>query len=262
MTAGSSANAGTPAGSATEGNTLVLLGLLVVGACGVLVWQLMSMVLFVVPSPLATVRALGFVRNQGSILGAAGATFGSVAVSFVLAVVVGGALGIILGRSDYWYRVFEPLIIVGGAIPKIIIYPTLLMLVGLGSRSIIAMGFIGGIFAVLINVMVAVRTINPIYGRVARSLSIPPWKAGWLIYLPAVSLPFITGVRLSFGLVVVNVIFGELFAAKAGIGKLALHFYGQAQYAAMMLIILILFAFGTAGSMVLWWVERRLKKYF
>jgi NitT/TauT family transport system permease protein len=241
---------------------IIVAGLILVGFFGLVIWQLMSLWLFVVPSPLETLRAIDFVRNQGNFGPAAAATFVNAVVSFIAAVVGGAALGVALGRSDYWYRVFEPLIIVGGAIPKIIIYPTLLLLVGLGARSIISMGFIGGIFAVLINVMVAIRTKNPIYGRVARSLAIGPWRAAWRIYLPAVSLPFITGVRLSFGLVVVNVIFGELFAAKAGIGKLALHFYGQAQYAAMMVVIMILFLFGTTGSLLLWAVERRLKKYF
>src|SRR5699024_1989127 len=147
---------------------------------------------------------------------AASATAKNAAIGFGLAVVVGTILGAILGRSDAGYRTFNPIIVVSAAIPKIIIYPVLLLLLGIGSYSVIAMGFIGVIFPVLINVMVAVRDIKPVYVKVGRTLNVSPLRALYRIYVPAVSLSLLAGVRLSFGLTLVNVVVAELFAAKAG----------------------------------------------
>lgn len=239
-------------------NLLTAAGLVLVAVFALIVWQLASSWLFVIPEPIETLNSLG--QTRGDLAVAARATFGNAAVGFVLAVSVGSVLGVMLGRSDYWYRVFSPIVVVGGAVPKIIIYPILLLFLGLGPPSVISMGFLGGIFAVLINVMVAVRDIKPVYVKVGRSLNVKPWRAFYRIYLPAVSLPLLTGIRLSFGLTLVNVVFAELFAAKAGMGKVIMRYYNLGQYPGMMAMILILFLVATVGSIILWGIERRVRR--
>lgn len=235
----------------------ILGGMVLVAIVVCLLWQLVSSLIFAVPAPLKTLEAFG---NVGGELGpAVRATFGNAAAGFVLAVVIGTILGVMVGRSPYWYAVFSPLVVVGGATPKIIIYPILLLLLGLGPASVIAMGFIGGIFSILINVMVAIRTMKPVYAKVVLSLNVKPWRALTRIYLPAVSLPLLTGIRLCFGLTVVNVIFAELFASKHGMGKVIMDYYGVGRYAEMMAMILILFVVAMGGSIVLWSLERRVR---
>lgn len=245
--------------SASQGrNSCVVLGGMVLVAIAVfLLWQLASGLIFAVPAPMKTLHAFG---TLGGDLGTAvRSTFGNAAISFAMAVFVGTVLGVIIGRSPYWYAVFSPLVVVGGATPKIIIYPILLLVLGLGHASVIAMGFIGGIFSVLINVMVAIRTMKPVYAKVVRSLNVPPWRAFVRVYLPAVSLPLLTGIRLCFGLTVVNVIFAELFAAKSGMGKVIMDYYGVGRYAEMMAMISILFLVAMGGSILLWGLERRVR---
>ncbi|MDN5843665.1 MAG: ABC transporter permease subunit [Alcaligenaceae bacterium] len=245
-------------GSDKQSSYAVYGGMIVVAILVCLLWQLASSLVFAVPEPLETLDAFG---SLDGILGpAVRSTFGNAAISFVMAVGIGSILGVLIGRSAYWYAVFSPLVVVGGATPKIIIYPILLLLLGLGHASVIAMGFIGGIFSILINVMVAVRSMKPVYAQVARSLNVKPWRALFRIYLPAVSVPLLTGIRLCFGLTVVNVIFAELFAAKSGMGKNIMDYYGIGRYAEMMAMIAILFLVAMGGSIILWGLERRLRK--
>ena len=233
-------------------------GMVLVAILVCALWQLASSLVFVVPEPIQTLEAFGRVRTE---LGPAfRATFGNAAVSFAMAVSIGAILGVLIGRSAYWYAVFSPLVVVGGATPKIIIYPILLLLLGLGPASVIAMGFIGGIFSILINVMVAVRTMKPVYAMVARSLNVKPWRALRRIYLPAISVPLLTGIRLCFGLTVVNVIFAELFAAKSGMGKNIMEYYGVGRYPEMMAMIAVLFLVAMGGSILLWGFERSVRK--
>ena len=232
-------------------------GMVLVAVAVCLLWQLASTLIFAVPAPLKTLEAFSSLGNE---LGpAVRATFGNAAIGFLMAVVIGAILGVMIGSSTYWYAVFSPLVVVGGATPKIIIYPILLLVLGLGHTSVIAMGFIGGIFSVLINVMVAVRTMKPVYAKVVCSLNVKPWRAFTRIYLPAVSLPLLTGIRLCFGLTVVNVIFAELFAAKNGMGKVIMDYYGVGRYAEMMAMISILFVVAMGGSILLWRLERHVR---
>lgn len=236
---------------------VVFGGMVLVAIVACLLWQLASSLVFVIPDPIKTLQAFGSI--SGELGPAIRSTFGNAAVSFALAVVIGSVLGVIVGRSPYWYDVLSPMVVVGGATPKIIIYPILLLVLGLGPSSVIAMGFIGGIFSILINVMVAIRTTKPVYAKVARSLNVKPWRALWRIYLPAVSLPLLTGIRLCFGLTVVNVIFAELFAAKSGLGKNIMDYYSVGRYSQMMAMITILFLAAMAGSIILWAIERRVR---
>lgn len=233
------------------------VGIASVALLVLIAWWLFSLWLFVVPPPLTTLGNL--VQIQDDLGTAAKFTFGNAAISFGLAVFVGTILGIVIGRSSYWYRALSPIIIVSGAVPKIIIYPILLLFFGLGPLSVISMGFIGGIFSILINVMAAVRNIKPVYVKVGRSLNIGPLRAMYRIYLPAVLLAFLTGVRLSFGLTLVNVVFAELFASEGGMGKVIMKYYSLGQFTNMMSMIFVLFIVASIGSMILWGIERRVQ---
>lgn len=234
-------------------------GWLLVAIGAVIVWQLASMWVFVIPSPWKTLEALGGLVSQSRFDAAAKVTTQECIISFILAVSMGAVLGSLLGRSKYWYAVLSPLIVITASIPKIIIYPVLLLLLGINASSVIAMGFIGGIFPVLINVMVGIRNIKPVYVKIGRTLRISPWQAFYRIYVPAVILSLLAGVRLSFGLTLVNVIIAELFASKAGMGKLIMHSYNLGQYSQMMALILIFFIVAMGGSIFLWFVEKRLR---
>lgn len=234
--------------------------LVAIGAVGL--WQLVSMGVFVIPSPFATLHAFHGIGagSKGGLLNAAKMTAQECAASFAAAVFFGTLFGALLGRSDYWYKALSPIIVVSASIPKIIIYPVLLLLLGVGPWSVISMGFIGGIFPVLINVMVGVRGIKPVYIKVGRTLKISPWQALCRIYIPASALSLLAGVRLSFGLTLVNVVIAELFAANVGMGKLIMTYYDMGQYSHMMGLILLFFVVAMGGSILLWLLELRLKR--
>lgn len=235
-------------------------GWLLVAVGALAVWQLASMWVFVIPSPLKTLQAFAQIGARGGLGVAARATATNCVVAFGSAVGFGTAIGALIGRSDYWYRTLSPLIVVSASIPKLIIYPVLLLLMGIGGASVISMGFVGGIFPVLINVMVGVRNVKPVYVKVGKTLRLSPSQALRKIYIPAVSLPLLAGVRLSFGLTLVNVIVAELFAAKVGIGRLIMTYYNLGQYADMMALMVSFFIVAMGGSVVLWLLERRIRR--
>lgn len=236
------------------------IGWALVAIGGVVIWKLASIWVFVIPSPVQTAHAFVQIGKGGELASAAQATAANSILAFAAAVVCGTLVGAAVGRSDYWYKVLSPFVVVSASIPKLIVYPVLLLLLGLGGASVTSMGFIGGIFPVLINVMVGVRNIKPVYIKVGRTLKISPWQALVQIYIPAVALPLLAGVRLSFGLTLVNVIIAELFAAKVGVGRLIMTYYNLGQYPDMMALMLSFFVVAMGGSILLWLLERRLRR--
>ena len=85
--------------------------------------------------------------------------------ALLLAVVLGLAIGFLLGAHRFSSEVFEPVLVAFYSIPKITLYPIILLAFGLGLPAKIAFGTIHGIVPVAIFTMAAVRNLNPICSR-------------------------------------------------------------------------------------------------
>ena len=139
---------------------------------------------------------------------------------FVLAILTGIPLGILMG----WYRpidaLLDPLVNFFYATPRIALLPLMIIWLGIGINSKIAMVYTGAVFAVLINTLTGVRNLDESLLRRARSFGASDVQIFRTIALPG-SVPFIlSGLRLGLGHALIGVVVGELYAATAGVGYL------------------------------------------
>lgn len=189
---------------------------------GVLVgaWQVSAVVLggFVVASPAEPLRSLGEGVRDGWLPTAAWVTVKETVLGYGLAVVTGLSAGILLGRHRFWGEVFDPLIGVLYSIPKVTLYPVFLLLFGLGYASKVAFGWFHGVFPVLIFTAAGIRTVRPVYHKVARTLGMSPWQRFYHVEFPAALPAVLTGLRFGFSLTFLGTILGEMFASKHGLG--------------------------------------------
>lgn len=144
-----------------------------------------------------------------------GAEFG---IGYFLAVIIAIPSGICLG----WYKrlnaIFDPFISVLNATPRIAIFPLLMLWLGIGIESKIAVIFLGALFPILINVITSMRTIDQNLLKCARSFGSNDYQILITLALPS-SIPFIiAGMRLAVGRALVGVVVGEFVASNAGIG--------------------------------------------
>jgi NitT/TauT family transport system permease protein len=113
---------------------------------------------------------------------------------------------------------FDPFISALYALPRSALLPILILWLGIGIRSKIAIVFLGAVFPILINAMAGVRTIDEMLLRCARSFGANDRQLFLTLAVPS-SVPFIvTGLRLGVGRALVGIVVGELVAATAGIG--------------------------------------------
>jgi NitT/TauT family transport system permease protein len=235
-----------------------LLGSVGVAVVVVVLWQVVSGLLFVVPAPAKTVAVLLTDLTDPDYLVDARETAIAVATAFVIGTVLGGLVGLVLGLVKPVRLATEPLIVALNGVPKIVLYPILLPIFQL-SGSKIVMGVLFCLFPVLINVAAGVRHIPEVYWKLARSVQ-ASWRQTLVhIILPAIRKPLLTGIRLAVSLAVVGVVLSEFFATRYGLGRVVLQSYGHGDYPEMVATILLLIVVSFTISMLLWRWEKKVQ---
>lgn len=236
-----------PAGSALIAVTALIL------------WWTASTATFVIPSPPSTVTALVDALGQSDYWQHIRSTALASTLAFALSIVVGTVLGLLLGLVPFVRHVFEPMAVALNGVPKIVLFPVLLLFFGLGVVSKTAMGVLIGLFPVMMNVSAGIRSIPPVYRKLAVSLAASPWQTFWQVIVPAIRRPFMTGVRLAVSLSVVGVVLAEIFATRYGLGRVILARYGAGQYAGMLATVMLLLVVSFVVSFVMWELEKRVR---
>ena len=229
-------------------------------AAGVLVlWQLLHWAVGpdVVSSPWATVvRAIELMRTA-TFWGHAAATASAFGLASVIAIVSGIGLGLWLGLHRFAGDVADPILGTVYSIPKITLYPLILLVFGLGISAKIAFGVIHGIFPIAIFTMNAVRNVAPVYRRTARVMRLSSVATAATILTPAALPEIVTGVRVGVALTLLGTLIGELFAATSGLGFALIRALDVHAVTDILAITMLIFIFAASVNAALGLVERR-----
>lgn len=160
---------------------------------------------------------------------------------------IGYAIGVVFGLAAGTRRFFgaavAPYVDGVATAPKIVFLPIIMLLVGTGIASKLALGALSAFFPVAINTAASVRQVNPVLVRVGRSFRLTRWQMATRIYLPALRPSLVTSLRLGFGLAVVGVLLAEIKLSSAGLGFLANEHYSHFRvpdlYAVLILVFIV-----------------------
>src|SRR4051795_4936324 len=112
-------------------------------------------------------------------------TLDGFAIAFALSVAMGLAAGFWLGFDRLSGVALEPMIVTLYAIPKLTLYPILLLAFGLGISAKIAFGVLHGVIPILLFTQAAVRNTRPILLKTGRVLRLTPTQMVRSILFPA-----------------------------------------------------------------------------
>lgn len=147
-------------------------------------------------------------------------------LGFGSAMLVGIVSGMILGWNRQLGAIFEPFINLFNATPRIALLPLLILWLGIGLLSKVAVVFLGALFPILVNTISGLRTLDPSLVYCARAFGATPRQILLTIGLPS-AVPFIlAGMRLGVGRGLVSVVVAELVAANACVGYM-MHIAGS-----------------------------------
>ncbi len=211
-------------------------------------------------SPLATFAQAGKLLADGGFWHNAQATGYAFALAVVLSLAGGLAIGLVLGLSRFAGDVADPMLNALSALPKITLYPVILLFFGLGMPAKVAFGTIHGIFPVIILTMNGVRNISPVIRKAARSMRLTPWQTVRTVMLPAALPEIFSGLRIGIALALLGTLIGELFASDRGIGFLLMQSVEHQDVPTIMALTVLLFAVAVLGGIGLLRIDRALHR--
>lgn len=168
------------------------------------------------PSAIA-VRALAFFTDT-HLLAQLGITLQRLAAGLALAIAAGVIIGIAASLFRSTSKVLEILIGLLAPLPKIAIYPALLLTLGFDNAPKIALVAIDAMFPILIATFQAARLVNGKLLWSAAAMGTSRVRALYKVILPACLPSIITGIRVGAVIGCIVVLLAEMLASTNGLG--------------------------------------------
>ena len=171
---------------------------------------------YLLPSPLSVLERDVVRRDR---LGAAlWVTTLEIVGAFVMAGVVGVALGVAIAWSPLLANALVPFLVFVNTLPKVAIAPLFLIWMGYGIFPNMLMGALIGFFPVVINTAVGLSQVEDDMLDLGRVFNAPKWKIFVKIRIPN-ALPYIlSALKITATAAVVGAIVGEFVASQKGLG--------------------------------------------
>jgi ABC-type nitrate/sulfonate/bicarbonate transport system permease component len=173
-------------------------------------------------------------------------------------VAIGGGAGLLagllLGASRFLSRALEAYVYYLAPTPKIIFFPVMLMLFGVGIGSKVAMASLSCFFPVALSVAAGMRGVDRVLVRVGQSFRASVLQMVSKIYLPAMRAPIINGVRLGFGVAVIGTLLAETKLSNQGLGFLVIQAYTFFNMPLMYALLIIIFTLAIGANTVFAWL--------
>jgi ABC-type nitrate/sulfonate/bicarbonate transport system permease component len=225
------------------------------------VWQLLLMAGFgdrrFIPAPSDI--AVRFVQmiGDGELAMHTAATLRRVVAGFVLGATPAVAIGLLMAMFRPVRYFFDPLIAVMFPIPKVALMPLLLLALGFGDASKIALVAIAVFFPVIVNTYVGAANVDKIYWDVAKN-----YGASQFVMFTRVlffgALPMIfAGLRIALAVSFIVLVAAEFVATKSGIGYLIWNSWELLQVDVMFVGIVTIGILGLITSVLFQEIERK-----
>lgn len=226
----------------------------------VLVWEGLARLGWVpalfLPSPVGVLRELGEMLASGQIATHLGASLWRLALGFGAGALAGVAVGVAVGFFAMAEAIGQPIIAATFPIPKIALLPLLILWLGIGEPSKIAVIALGVFFPMAINTYAGVRQADPLLIRAAVSFGAGRWSVIRKVVVPS-ALPMVfAGLRLGAGTALLLLVAAEMIGAESGIGFLVLQAGNLMETTKLMVGIVLLSLLGVLSHWALGRLER------
>ena len=115
----------------------------------------------------------------------------------IASILLGYALGLLIHAMPRMRRALEPVLLSYYSVPTFVFYPLLVVVFGIGPLSLIALGTIFAVVAMLMSTLTAIDRIPRGMFKVARITRLTPLQTLVHVKLPAAAPHLFTGVKLA-----------------------------------------------------------------
>jgi ABC-type nitrate/sulfonate/bicarbonate transport system permease component len=192
------------------------------------------------PAPSQWWTAAGTLFNREHLVLAFAATTLTFLEGLALAIVLGTALGVLIGVSKRAARALDPLLELMRAIPPPAVVPVAALLIGYNGTMKLTVIVLSALWPILLNATSAVRQIDPLLIDVARSFRLSTAQRIRRVILPAVVPALLIGIRIAIPLAIVVTLLVEMLTSLPGIGAVMIrsqrNFQSSEVYALLVLV--------------------------
>ena len=180
---------------------------------------------------------------------------------FGLAILVAIPMGLIVGWYPLASELLNPVLEVFRNTAALALLPVFILLLGIGETSKVSIVFFACTFPILLNTINAVRNVDPLLIKAAKSMALHSYKLFYKVILPA-SIPTIfTGIRMAGSSSILVLIAAEMVGAKEGLGYLINYSQQNFQIPQMYAGIITISLLGVAINYLLISLERKFSSW-
>lgn len=247
----------------TDWSRLAFIG--AVFAIILLLWQ--GYVAFVydqaipLPTPASTVAAFVEMSESGELWQASFESAQVLVLGSIPGIVIGIALGLVIGGIRPLNTSLAPYIYAFYATPFPALIPIFVLLFGLGNTGKAMIVFTLVITTVLLQTIAGVRNVDARFLEVARSFGSSPARTLLEVHLPASTSFIVAGIRLAIGRALVGVVVAEFDTALSGLGALIFRYSGRLALSHAFVPAVVFSLTGIVVYVTLRKAEQRLEKW-
>lgn len=229
-------------------------------------WQVIAMSGLAPPALLPTpgVVFARFFQQLGSpaFLDHAAVTLYRLFAGFLIAVVMGVALGIAAVGSRAFASIVTPVVRVLAPVPKIALYPALTLTLGYDDASKIALVIADAMFPILLATYQGASAVEPKLAWSARAAGVSPARTLFTVVLPAAMPSVLTGARIGLIISCIVVFLAEMITSTDGLGHLLMRAARNFQTVDMFVPLIAISMLGLMLNALFNLVRRRLLRGF
>jgi len=193
----------------------------------ILLWEYSSNTRLVDPlifsSPSKIASHLYVSLANGSMLPHIGITVAETVAGFLLGTLLGTLIAALLWWFPFAARVFDPFLVVLNSMPKVALGPLLIVGLGPGFGSIVAITLLVTVIITTINIYNRFRETEEGLLKVAALFGAKRWQSFYYVILPSAVPVIISTLKVNVGLAWIGVIVGEFLVARVGLGYLIIY---------------------------------------
>lgn len=227
---------------------VVYAGLLLAWELAIDVFQVPS---YVLAKPSQIVVAFGRSIVSGTFLNDAAITATEAFSGLGLAVVAGVLVATLITEVKFLERLIYPLMVMVESMPKIALAPLLIIWLGIGIESKIALAALVAFFPILVNTQVGLRSYEEDAADLFRSIRAGLLQTFFRLKVPSALPSFFAALRMAFVFSMLGAVTGEFIGgSSAGLGYALLQQMHRLDIASVFALLLMLSLIGMVGERV------------
>jgi len=234
-----------------------LLASIGVGLMFIALWHFVAQARLVspvfLPGPDRVWDALVYGLTEGDLLTKTARTIERMIYGWLLASLIGIALGAIIGMSETARAYVEPTLEFLRPLPASAMMPVAIALLGLSDSMVLAVIAFGALWPVLLATVHGFAAVEPRLYQVSRTLGMSRLAVIVKIAMPSAMPDILAGMRIGLTIALILAVVGEMLASRPGLGQAILlaarSFQSADLYAGVVLLGLIGFVSGILLSM-------------